>query len=169
MQKHGNDYFDPIHDQQWQKRMYDQEMLLVGDQVDNDLDDMDSQDSNREDHSNNEYPDDEEGLDNDDGYKSSSSYGSERHRKRRDSDDYDSEDSDGRNGRQFLNSKQANIQLKNSIFDKIFKKNKEWSFQNHQAQMKDTGFLDDYDNDGGKTYKEKNKYYQDEEEDIDML
>ena len=26
------------------------------------------------------------------------------------------------------------------------------------AQMKDTGFLDDYENDGGKTYKNDNYY-----------
>ena len=35
--------------------------------------------------------------------------------------------------------------LKNSIFDKLFAKNKDWSYQNAQAQFKDTGFLDDYE------------------------
>mmetsp|Transcript_11103 Transcript_11103/g.18623 ORF Transcript_11103/g.18623 Transcript_11103/m.18623 type:complete len:97 (+) Transcript_11103:1054-1344(+) len=36
--------------------------------------------------------------------------------------------------------------LKNSIFEKIFKaKNKDWSYQNHLSQFRDTGCLDDYE------------------------
>ena len=84
--------------------------------------DQDSQDSNREDHSQNEYPDEEENNLN--SSQSSKSENSE-------NEEMDSD---------FKTKK-----LKNSIFDKIFKKNKEWSYQNHLSQFKDTGFLDDYE------------------------
>ena len=40
----------------------------------------------------------------------------------------------------------GNTKLRNAIFGKIFKKkNKDWSYQNHQAQFRDTGCLDDYE------------------------
>lgn len=108
-------------------------------------DDLDSQDSNREDHEQNEYPEDmEQSDDEEDPYRnrsdgqSSNGYGQEG----RNDSDGGSEDEkmehDGAGG-------EKKKKLKNSIFDKIFKKNKDWSYQNHLSQFKDTGFLDEYE------------------------
>lgn len=99
-------------------------------------DDVDSQDSNREDHEQNEYPDEPD-------YGDEDSYGPQRE----DSDDNQmyGDESDEHVDDIGHQPPQNRKQLKNSVIDKLFKRNKEWSYQNQMAQMKDTGFLDDYE------------------------
>lgn len=137
LQRHGNRYIDPTNFSQCQQ-VFEQH-LDSNDREAHLDDDFDSQDSNREDHENNEYPEEQEG-DSQEGDEWSD------HENYNNDDDYNSE---GHHDNQMSDEddyrKPQRKQIKNSIFEKILKKNRDWSYQNHMAQFKDTGYLDDYE------------------------
>ena len=135
MQRSGQRYFDPLDYSQYCQHMGDDVINLQNTSQDID-EDQDSQDSNREDASQNDYPDeDEEGLN----WGDSSDDGDNRQR----------EDSDE-------DPRPTNYKLKNSIFDKIRMKNKNWAHQNHNEQF-ETGYLDDYESKGPRRIRARDK------------
>ena len=138
VQKGGNGYFDPLNFAQYSQNMFPEQVFSNENEKD---EDFDSQDSNKEDAEQNEYPEDA----------NSDEYGEQVYKS--DSSDYYGNQNDDRE-----QDLPKNKMLKNSIFDKIFKSNKDWSYQNYSAQFKETGTLEDYE---GKCENQKMDYDED--------
>lgn len=156
VQRDGNNYYDPLNDPNWQKIQFERE-YHVDDREGMSSEDHDSDNSNREDKSENEYPDEDEVFDNgDDHYgsenNSSGSEGYGRRRRRRSSSAEWSDGSDDSGKGKINGMSKRNKAIKNSILERMYGRNKDWSYQNQKTHIQETGFLDDYENDGGKTY-----------------
>jgi hypothetical protein len=140
VQRDGNNYYDPLNDPNWQKIQFERE-YQVEDGEGMASEDHDSEDSNREDKSENEYPDEDEMFDNDDDpYGSEGNYnnddsdgsgGSFYRRRKRNSADWSDGSEDSDKAKMYGMSK-GHTKIKNSIIERMRGRNKDWAHQNQK-------------------------------------